>query len=97
MSDDEIDAIVRAASDRPVHVARLTTGVMAQLPAQHHGFWFTPGMGLAAFAAMLVATPLAILQYPVDTTSDYVSAAGLGEAETLDTDLGTLFAEGALE
>jgi hypothetical protein len=92
---DDIDHLIRQAADRDVHVARLTTGVMARLPQQRRAAWFAPG--LAAFVAVLLATPVAILQYPVDTTSDYVSAAGLGEAETLDADLSTLFAEGAVE
>jgi hypothetical protein len=93
---NDIDTLVRQATDRDVHVARLTSGVLARLPTnQTHAAWFAPG--IAAFIALLIATPVAILQYPVDTTSDYVSAAGLGQAETLDTDLGTLFAEGTLE
>jgi hypothetical protein len=92
---DDIDARVRAAADRPVHVACLTTGVMVRLPNQSHTAWFAPG--IAAFVAMLLATPVAILQYPVDTTSDYVSSAGLGEAETLDSDLGNLLSEGTLQ
>jgi hypothetical protein len=95
MMPDDLDALVRAAADRDVHVARLTTGVMARLPQQTHTLWFAPG--IAAFVALLIATPVAILQYPVDTTSDYVSAAGLGEAETLDADLGTLLADGGVE
>jgi hypothetical protein len=93
---DEIDTVVRQAADRPVHVARLATGVMARLSdAPAHTAWFAPG--IAAFVVLLLATPVAILQYQVDTTSDYVSAAGLGEAEILDADLGTVFAEGTLE
>lgn len=92
---DDIDSLVRQAAEREVHVARLTTGVMARLPQHTHAAWFAPG--LAAFVAVLLATPVAILQYPLDTTSDYVSAAGLGQAETLDADLASLFADGVIE
>jgi hypothetical protein len=97
MSDDNrIDGLVRDASDRPVHVARLTTGVMAQLPAQaSHGVWFGPG--IAAFMVMLLATPMAILQYPVDTDGEYAGSIALGDAETLDADLASLFVDEVLE
>jgi hypothetical protein len=95
MMPDDIDDMVRAAAARDVHVARLTTGVMARLPSQTESSWISPGV--AAFVAMLIATPVAILQYPTDTDTDYVSAASLGEAESLDADLGALLAEGSLE
>ena len=95
MMPHDIDDLIRAAAARDVHVARLTTRVMASLPSQAHAQWALPG--LATFAALLIATPVAILQWPSDTDTSYVSAAGLGEAETLDADLASLLAEGALE
>jgi hypothetical protein len=92
---DDIDTRVRQAADRDVHVARLTTGVMARLPQQTHSLWFAPG--IAAFVALLIATPVAILQYPVDTDSEYAGSVALGDTETLDADLASIFAEGAVE
>lgn len=95
MMPDEIDTLVRAAAQRDVHVARLTTGVMASLPSQAQTTWMGPG--IAAFAALLIATPVAILQFPVVSDEEYAGSFALGDAETLDADLASLFAEGVTE
>jgi hypothetical protein len=68
---------------------------MARLPSQTETAWFAPG--LAAFVAILIATPVAILQYPVDTDGDYAGAVALGDTATLDADLASLFTDGGAE
>lgn len=92
---DDLDQLVRDAAARDVHVARLTTGVMASLPSQTQAAW--QGPGIAAFVAMLIATPVAILQYPVDTDGEYAGSVALGDTATLDADLASLFTDEAVE
>ncbi len=82
MQDDEIDALVARAADRPVDTARLRSAVAAGLAQRDDLFgWMSRGrMRLvpAAFAVLLVATPLTIARLPADPEM-LVAAVALGD------------------
>jgi hypothetical protein len=94
--DDRIDALVRAASTRPVDEGRLTQTVltrirMAGAPSTAH--WTRlfalpqfagPGrLAPAGFVLVLIATPFAVANYPGDPADQVIYALALGDPALL--------------
>lgn len=95
--DGRIDALVRSASLRPVNEARLAASVLARVRQDRRpatGNWAAlfalprfagPGrFAPAGFALVLLATPIAVAQYPSDDTEALIAALALGETLLLD-------------
>lgn len=90
--DDRIDDAVRRASQRPVDETLLTRQVLARIRATSQPtatpwtrFFALPDfagpgrLAPAGFAAILLATPFAIANYPGDATDRAVYALTLGD------------------
>jgi hypothetical protein len=83
MRDDEIDALVRRAADLPVNTGRLQSAVRAGMAPRAPGLfdWMQGRARLvpAAFAAVLVATPLVVGRLPGEPGVALAAALALGD------------------
>jgi hypothetical protein len=94
--DDRLDALVRAATAQPTDEARLARAVLARLQADAGADLFgifTARLRLApaAFAALLVATPLVIARYPGTGEDGVIAAMAFGDPLLTDPSIDTFF------
>jgi hypothetical protein len=99
--DDTIKAMVRAASAFPVDERRLTHAVLTRIRDDDAGLFGLFNHGLrrvpVAFALILLATPLAVTQFPESVDDEAVAALILGEGMLGMSPLDALLSGAVLE
>jgi hypothetical protein len=99
--DDKIDALVRAASAYPVDEARLAQAVLRHIRDDDGGLFgvFRHGLRGAAFAfaSVLVATPILMIQWPGDAEDAVIASLLLGEGLLEDAAMNALLPEENVE
>jgi hypothetical protein len=99
--DEQIDAMVRAASAFPVDEDRLTQGVLRRIRDDDGGLFGLFGQRLRgaafAFGCVLAATPVLMMQLPSDADDAVIAALLLGEGMLDDFAGDALFADEAVE
>jgi hypothetical protein len=82
-SDDDLNAVLRAASQIPVDEARLTRAVLTRIrddDASLFGLFGNHKRGVGiAFASVLAATPIAVMQIPPSPEDAMFASLLLGQ------------------
>lgn len=96
-----IDALVRAAARRPTDEIRLAGQVLTRIRDDQAGLFglFAHGLRLApaAFAMLLIATPIVIARYPGSGEDGIITAIALGAALLTDPSVESYFGSESLE
>ncbi len=97
--DEQLDALICAASDRPVDEGALAARVLARMRDQPQGLsdWLfalpVPRLVPACFAAVLALTPLGVMQLPLPVDPAEAAILGLATGVPLGDVLGPGIAE----
>jgi hypothetical protein len=99
--DDQIDALVRAASACDVDEARLSQAVLTRIRDGQQGLFgmFSQNWRVApaGFAAVLAITPVLITQLPGNSEEDLIAALVTGGPVLVDASFVQFLAEEAFE